>query len=374
MKPTIGAPLGIPERYEDVTNEWLTQALRAGGVLGKQTVIGFSVEPISATRSRLSSLASISVSYDEPSSDLPDTLFAKFVSRIPANRALAADRGVFQSEIALYKHLGGMMPLNMPKLYFGLAEETSDVAVLLLEEIDGIPKSGLPGVDEWSLTKSEALLALRELSGMHSKWWEDESLGEHSWLLPVDSDRRRMNYRTYEQAWNRLRDMMAPALSASEMRICDRLAGFLPTLLSELEQMPKTLCHGDYHAGNLLWDELGEPSTVWVVDWQGASIGPAIQDVANLLGMCVTRGELKFVRQDYLPEYHGILVNGGVNDYEYQRFLSDYRYGLLDVLQRMIGVLAVLDLARPDAVEVVQYLIGNLAAAAEDAGCRQVIS
>ena len=193
MKPTTGAPLGIPERYEDVTNEWLTQALRAGGVLGKQTVIGFSVEPISATRSRLSSLASISVSYDEPSSDLPDTLFAKFVSRIPANRALAADRGVFQSEIALYKRLGGMMPLNMPKLYFGLAEETSDVAVLLLEEIDGIPKSGLPGVDEWSLTKSEALLALRELSGMHSKWWEDESLGEHSWLLPVDSDRRRID-------------------------------------------------------------------------------------------------------------------------------------------------------------------------------------
>ena len=106
MKPTAGAPLGIPERYEDVTAEWLTQALRAGGVLGKQTVIGFTLEPISAARSRLSSLAIISVSYDEPSSDLPDTLFAKFVSRIPANRARAADRNVFQSEIDLYKNLG----------------------------------------------------------------------------------------------------------------------------------------------------------------------------------------------------------------------------------------------------------------------------
>ena len=280
MKPTTVAPFGIPERYEDVTAEWLTQALRAGGVLEEQTVIDFSVEPISAASSRLSSLARISVSYDEPSTDLPDTLFAKFVSRMPANRELAADRGLFQREIALYENLGNMMPLNMPRMYFGIADETSDLAVVLLEEIEGISKAGLSVVDEWSLTKSEARLALRELSGMHSRWWGDESLGGHSWLLPVDCDRRRNEYHTYEQAWKRLRDVMEPALSASEMRICDRLSGFLPTLLSELKRMPMTLCHGDYHPGNLLWDELGDPSTVWAVDWQESAIGPAIQDAS----------------------------------------------------------------------------------------------
>ena len=89
MKPTTGDPLDIPERYEDVTAEWLTQALRAGGVLGEQTVNGFSIEPLSAARSRNSSLARISVSYDGQSPDLPNALFAKFVSRIPANRARA---------------------------------------------------------------------------------------------------------------------------------------------------------------------------------------------------------------------------------------------------------------------------------------------
>lgn len=373
MNPAADAPLGIPERYEDVTAEWLTQALRAGGVLDEQAVTDFSVEPISAVRSRLSSLASISVSYDQPSSDLPDTLFAKFVSRIPANRKRAAERGVFQSEIDLYKNLGNMMPINMPRMYFGLAEETSDVAVLLLEEIDGVAKSGLPGVEEWSLTESEAKLALRELSGMHSRLWKDETLSGHSWLAPVDSGRRQQSYQVYKQAWKGLRDAMAPAFSPSEMLICDGLAGFLPTLLSELKQMPMTFCHGDYHSGNLMWDELGEPSTVWAVDWSASSIGPAVHDVANLLGMCVARDELKFVRQEYLPEYHASLVKGGVNDYGYERFLSDYRYGVLDVLQRMTGMLAVLDLARPDGVEVVQYLLGNLAAAADDAGCKSLM-
>ncbi len=353
MKPTLGDPLDIPERNEDVTAEWLTQALRVGGVLGEQTVSGFSVEPISAARSRNSSLARISVSYDGQSADLPNSLFAKFVSRNPANRERAADRELFRTEIALYENLGDTMPLNMPKMYFGFAKEGSDVAVLLMEEIDGISKAGLSVVEEWSLTKSEAFLALRELSGMHARWWGDESIGEYTWLLPVDCDRRRKEYHIYEEAWIRLRDVIEPALSPSEIRICDRLSGFLPTLMSELDQMPMTLCHGDYHSGNLLWDELGEPSTVWAVDWQVPVIGPAILDVSVLLGTSVTRDNLKLVRQEYLPEYHGALIDSGVIDYEYQRFLSDYRYGSLDVLQRVIGALAVVDFGRPDATEVI---------------------
>ncbi len=374
MKPTTGDPLDIPERYEDVTAEWLTQALRAGGVLGEQTVNGFSIEPLSAARSRNSSLARISVSYDGQSADFPNTLFAKFVSRIPANRERAADRELFRTEIALYENLGDMMPLNIPKMYFGFAKEGSDVAVLLMEEIDGISKSGLSVAEEWSLTNSEAFLALRELSGLHARWWGDESIGEYTWLLPVHSDRRRKEYHIYEEAWISLRDVIEPALSPSEIRICDRLSGFLPTLMSELEQMPMTLCHGDYHSGNLLWDELGEPSTVWAIDWQVPVIGPAILDVSVLLGTSVTGDNLKLVRQEYLPEYHGALIDSGVNDYEYQRFLSDYRYGLLDVLQRVMGALAVVDFGRPDATEVIHLLVGNLAAAAENAGSGQLMS
>ena len=105
-----------------------------------------------------------------------------------------------------------------------------------------------------------------------------------------------------------MRDVIEPALSPSEIRICDRLSGFLPTLMSELVQMPMTLCHGDYHSGNLLWDELAEPSTVWAVDWQVPVIGPAILDVSVLLGTSVTRDNLKLVRQEYLPEYHDALM------------------------------------------------------------------
>ncbi|MDA1228050.1 MAG: aminoglycoside phosphotransferase family protein [Chloroflexi bacterium] len=366
--------LDIPERYEDVTAEWLTQALRAGGVIGDQSVSSFHVEPIDASRSRASSLARIAVEYDGHSEGLPHSMFAKFVSRLPANRERADQRNVFRTEIALYQSLGRSMPMNMPRMYFGLAKEGTDVAVLLLEEIEGISKAGLPLAQEWSLTTSEAVLALKEVSKMHARWWKDPKLGEHAWLLPVDCERQRNSFRSYQGAWAKLRPVLEPALSSAEVELCDALSEYLPTLLSDLARMPVTLCHGDYHVGNLLWDQLGHPGAVWAVDWQVAVAGPVVLDVTWLLGIGVPRSDLHLVRQVYLPEYHRALIGGGVTDNDYEDFKSDYRLGLLNVLHHTVVVLAVVDLAREDSLEVVRLLVGNIAAVAVDAGCGELIA
>ena len=365
--------LDIPERYEDVTAEWLTQALRTGGVLGDQVVSRFLIEPLGANRSRTSSLARIKVEYDRHSEGLPDSMFAKFVSRIPGNREFAAESGLFRREIALYERLGEAIPLNMPRLYFGLTSEDSDVAVLLLEEIKALSKAELP-IEERSLTAFEARLALGELSKMHAKWWEEQVLDEYTWLLTVDNDRRRSLYQLFGEAWAGMRDALEPALTAAEVRICSGLSSYLPTLMSELDRMPVTLCHGDFHHGNLLWDKMGEPTTVWAVDWQLATTGPAIIDVAWFLGLGVKRADVRLVSQDYLPEYHSALLSRGVTHYEYERFLSDYRYGLLDGLARIIALLANLDFATEDFIEFARFVVGNMSAAAEDAGCAKLIS
>ena len=63
-----------------------------------------------------------------------------------------------------------------------------------------------------------------------------------------------------------------------------------------------------------------------------------------------------------------------MTDYAYSRFLDDYKYGLLNALQHLIGVLAVVDLARDDSLELFRLVVGNVAAAAEDAGCEQLLS
>ena len=175
MNPKQEPALDIPERYEDVTAEWLTQALRSGDILGNQEVSSFQIEPISAAKSRNSSLARIFVEYDGQHEGLPESMFAKFVSLIPGNREIAAQSGLFRTEIALYENFGEAIPMNMPRMYHGRADEESDVAVLLLEDIRGVSKNDLP-IEQWPLSSVEARLALREVSKMHAKWWEDRVL------------------------------------------------------------------------------------------------------------------------------------------------------------------------------------------------------
>ena len=90
--PSDDSLLDIPERYEDVTAEWLTQALRVGGALNSNlTVSTFEMNLMGANVSRNSSIARIAVQYEASSPILPDSLFIKFVSRIPGNRKMAAN-------------------------------------------------------------------------------------------------------------------------------------------------------------------------------------------------------------------------------------------------------------------------------------------
>ena len=261
--------------------------------------------------------------------------------------------------------------MNMPQMYFGAAEPGSDLAVILLEEIKGLSKMDLP-LEEWALTATEIELALRELAGMHCKWWEDKSLQQYSWLLRVDDEARQFLYRGYEGAWAKLKDVLEPSFTPAEIRICNGLSDYLPTLMSEMKSLPVTLCHGDFHRGNLLWDSLGKPDKVWAVDWQLASIGPVVADVSWFLG--VPRSEIHLLQQEYLPGYHGVLCEGGSVNYDYDRFLSDYRYGVLDSLARTVAIYGSLDFARDDFVEFTRLNIGFRAAPAEAMGSEQLIN
>ena len=365
------APLDIPERYEDVTAEWLTQALRAGGVLGEQTVTSFEVKPLSAVKSRNSSLASIAVQYDGNSEGLPDSMFAKFVSRIPGNREFAAQRDVFRREIALYENLGDVIPMDVPVMYFGGIQAGSDVGILLMEEIVGESKQNLPYMER-HLSSGEAFLGLKSLSKLHAKWWGDQSLRGYEWLGTIADDGKSFWYPMYEQAWERMRPTVESALSSAEIRICDGLSNYIPDLASQLENMPATLCHGDFHTGNLLWDKLGEPATVWAVDWQRSMQAPAVIDIAWFLGVGNSSGSEQ-VGSRYLPAYHAALMSHGITGYGYDQFLSDYRFGLMYALVRFVGALANLDMVMDDVGDFIRLCLGNIASGAVDAGCGELV-
>ena len=67
------AELGIPGTMEEITPEWLTAALREGGVLAHAHVIGAKQETIGAGIGILGELARITLSYDRSEARAPRT-------------------------------------------------------------------------------------------------------------------------------------------------------------------------------------------------------------------------------------------------------------------------------------------------------------
>lgn len=51
------------------------------------------------------------------------------------------------------------------------------------------------------------------------------------------------------------------------------------TIVDELADEPRVLCHRDYHSRNLMWHD----GTLWVIDFQDARMGPDTYDLVSLL-------------------------------------------------------------------------------------------
>ena len=95
--------------------------------------------------------------------------------------------------------------------------------------------------------------------------------------------------------------------------ICDRGPG------------PRTVQHADYRLDNLLFGTDGGCPTVTVVDWQTVTLGPGPADVSYFLGAGLMPEQRRAHEETLVRDYHRQLISGGVEDYSWDRCLTEYR-------------------------------------------------
>ena len=69
-----------------------------------------------------------------------------------------------------------------------------------------------------------------------------------------------------------------PALIKKIQPVMDFLA---KDFFSAHDRLPKTFCHGDFHALNIIWSDTGICA---VIDWEFSGIKPEVYDMANMIG------------------------------------------------------------------------------------------
>lgn len=193
-------------------------------------------------------------------------------------------------EAEFYRRLADHVPVQVPRPLAIVTDD--DIGVCLLLPRYPAP----PPPSAWS--EREYCRVGQELGRFHAAFWDRvDGLSELSWLRDpgradagADVERARGDWRELREI-DRFREILTPQRN-------DRIARLLECI-DEVERavqsLPPTLCHGDFHAANLLGD--GESGFIWA-DWQEVGIGRGPEDLsffiqrASFDGEAVPRDEL----------------------------------------------------------------------------------
>ena len=359
--------MGFPATTAEVTADWLTEHLRAGGVIDEGTsVSGVRPDPLAAGVGFMGEVGAIDLTYDG-ATDAPTRMIVKIPTRDEMVRGLLAPARVFEREARFYQDVAPSLGPLVPEAYFVGCDVDADDYILLLQDL-GAKRCG-DQAEGCSITDARA--AVEAIARFHARFWQNDALDAIEWMPRIDSEGMKVGEVVYAASIDGFKAVFADAIDPRCAEIIDRFGPNVPQLLDRLAAMPHTVAHFDYRLDNLFFDGDGG---VQMIDFQTSSKGGGIYDVGYLLSQSVPVEDRRAHEQDLLQLYHDTLVEAGVQGYGLDQIAADYRVAVL--YSWVIPVFAVgsLDVSSERAMTLWTRVIERAQAAMIDHGCADLLT
>ncbi|MXV73204.1 hypothetical protein F4Z99_02865 [Candidatus Poribacteria bacterium] len=128
------ALLSIPNTPDDITPQWLTEALCSTGTLQNVVVTSLRIEPI-AELTCAGQLARLHLNFSQSQSTLPGRLVVKLHAPDEPLRAKTRPFTPDKCEILFYQHLADEIPLRTPHCYYSAMNAADGKYVRILEDL-----------------------------------------------------------------------------------------------------------------------------------------------------------------------------------------------------------------------------------------------
>ncbi len=294
----------------DLTPDWLTEALRAGG----HDVTVTDVRSDRIGHGQMGSNHRLHLTHDAGDA-VPATLVAKLGEG--DDRSMAS--GGYRKEVAFYRDLADTVALRTPRCWHVSSNHRATVFTLLLEDLaPAEPADQLVGC-----SAAQGVATMRNLAGLHGPRWCDATLFDHPELDAMDTDGAAM-----------LSDIFASAVGLFVERYRNEVDARAEGLLRRIGEVvgPWTLArndvfallHGDHRADNLLVDPDG---SVIAVDWQTLAVGHPGRDVAYFCETSLEPDVRRRAERELVDAYREGLASHGV-ELDREEAFELYRFGL----------------------------------------------
>ena len=299
----------FPSHPDAVTPEWL------GAILGVR-VASVRWEPIGTGQ------VGDSVRFHLGGDGAPATMAAKFPAADAASRSTAAMFGLYRKEVEFYRQAAPTLDVRVPRVHCAEVDESGSEFILLFEDC-GPARQG----DQLaSCSLADAQAAIGQAAALHATSWANEALLSADWIqLPPDLGPRVAAMYGEAQAAFRSRycDLLEPEL----MAVCDALAEAREAWFTR-QAPPQCLIHGDFRLDNMLFDIRDGSEPITVLDWQTATIGRAMTDIAYFMGCGLGEAMWRSHESELLDLYLSEMQRRGVG-LAREDIVQDYRVGAL---------------------------------------------
>jgi hypothetical protein len=322
----------IPDGPADVTAEWLTQALRDGGLLGNAGVSSLRFHEFGGGMAGRVARASITYDHDAPGA--PVTLVAKFPAPHGPTRELGDLLRIYEREERFYRDLAPRLNIPVPRLYY--ASSDGRRSVLMLEDMAPADEGNLLA----GSTLAEAEAIITDLARLHAAWWDATELERLPWLPSPNSEAvTSLSDIQGSGAWRAFHGKFGAHMPPDVTALGAWLARD-HSVVDRLSAPPQTLVHGDMRVNNVLFSA-GRPRAF--IDWQTAVRGRGPIDVANLFVSSLQPGDRRTAEKDLLPRYHQMLAECGVRGYSFDQCWLDYRLAVVNQFSQVVVLSSLLD-------------------------------
>lgn len=292
---------------DELNREWLSAALGS-------EVRSVMVEPIGTGQT--SSTYRLTIDAD----DCARTLIAKFAEGAEdARRRLATGH---RNEVGFYRHLAPTVDVLVPSCWYAAISDDGTSFTLVLEDL--APRR--PGRQADGCSFTEAMMAVQNLGRLHASRWNDDTLREVDFLLPLTEERAALLADIARTGTDQFVARYANHLDADDVLTLRAVAEVLDEWQLNHPE-PFSLIHGDYRLDNLMLHPAGQD--VVVVDWQTLMTALPSRDLGYFIGTSLPTEQRREQESQLVKAYHEVLRAQGVTNYAFDRCSTDYRIGLL---------------------------------------------
>jgi hypothetical protein len=360
---------GFPTTVEAMTPAWLTQVLRADGMIGSGTVVGFSSEPLAVGVGFMSALRRLTLTCEGTPEGMPCTLIAKLPPLDPGARTIDEAFNFYEKEVGFYQQMAPTTPMRAPRAYHSAFDPKSRDFILLLEDL----APSVIGDQVTGLGFPEAAQAVDALARLHARWWGDPKLDELDWLLAINSPEFKRLGDICAQCWPAVLAFVGEGMDPKVRAAGEGLVVAMKAMLDEAFARPRTMAHGDYRADNMFFRAGCEIVPFAVADWQIIFKGNGIFDLAYLLTGSLEIEVRRKHERELLGIYHSRLVAEGVKGYSLDDCLDDYRFWVMLGLAWPVVAIGTLDTANARGVALFKCWIERAMAAIVDWNAQEML-